>query len=91
VLHHPSYSPDLAPPDVCFPNWNHNWKGCVFKTFPQYKQIWQSRSGTFRKARLRNASNHCTSVVNRVLFDKGTMLNTGVIIFLTSIFYFLLT
>jgi hypothetical protein len=81
VLRHPSYSPYLAPADFCYPNWNHNWKGSVFRTFPQYKQMWQNKSGALRKTRLRIASNHCTSVVNRVLIDTGTMLNTEVIHF----------
>jgi hypothetical protein len=62
-----------------FPNWNHNWKGSVFRTFPQYKQMWQSKSGAFWKTCLRKASNHCTSVVNRILINKGTMLNNEVI------------
>jgi hypothetical protein len=40
VLHHPSYSSDSAPADLyLFPNWNYNWKGSFFRTFPKYKQI----------------------------------------------------
>jgi beta-N-acetylglucosaminidase len=92
VLHHPSiHQIWLQQTSFYFPNWNYNWKGSIFRTSPQYKQMWQSKSGAFRKTRLRKASNHCTSIVNRVLIDKGTMLNRGNKSFLTWIFYFLLT
>jgi histone-lysine N-methyltransferase SETMAR len=79
VFHYPSYSLDLAPADFfLFPKLKSELKGKRFQDISIIQANVTEQIRSIPKDSFKKSFHHCTSIVNRVLIDKGTMLNTEV-------------